>query len=132
MLWYVATPYTNFSAGRTAAFIMACRVTAELARAGLEVYSPIAHSHPVAVHGGLDAVDHEFWVRFDKPMVDRCDGLIVVTMEDWARSRGVTHEIREFERVGKPVNYWDPACNIPLDIRVTGRLHGGFCAGFVK
>lgn len=107
--WYVGTPYSKYPAGLEAAFTMACRETARLAEQGIPVYSPIAHSHPISKFVSVSPTDHDFWVTFDKPMVDAAGGLIVVTAEGWQESRGLTHEILEFQKVGKPVVYWDPA-----------------------
>lgn len=107
--WYVGTPYSKYPAGLEAAFVMACRETARLAMQGVPVYSPIAHSHPISKHLEVSPTDHDFWVTFDKPMVDNAGGLIVVMAEGWNSSRGLLHEISEFQLVGKPVVYWDPA-----------------------
>ena len=113
--WYLGTPYTKFPGGLECAFVMACKLTAFLAARGVPVYSPIAHSHPVAVHGALDAVDHHFWVRFDRPMVEAAGGLIAVMAEGWEESRGLKHEIEQFKLQGKPVLCWDPATKPDLD-----------------
>jgi hypothetical protein len=114
--WYVATPYTKFPAGLAAAHILACRLTAKLLKAGVACYSPIAHTHPIAEHGDMDKVDHELWVRADKPLLDGCGGIIVVKAESWEISRGVAHEIAEVRAAGKPLVYWDPACDIPWEV----------------
>lgn len=106
--FYVGTPYSKYPHGLEAAFEMACQATAYLGEAGVPVYSPIAHTHPISRHVSVSPTDHEFWVRFDAPLVRAAAGLIVVMAEGWNQSRGLTHEIEEFQRVGKPVVYWDP------------------------
>ena len=112
--WYVATPYTRFPAGLEAAFVLAARSAGDLMKEGIPVYAPIAHTHPVAVYGEMDKVDHDLWVRVDQPLLDAASGIIVVTAESWEISRGVAHEIRVMEKSGKPVVYWDPATAIPV------------------
>ena len=46
MFWYLASPYSKYPEGTQAAFEMACWQAGLLIRAGVPVFSPIAHSHP--------------------------------------------------------------------------------------
>lgn len=105
--WYVASPYTNYPGGVDEAFKLICRATAKLIEAGVPVFSPIAHSHPIAEHGALDGKDPDLWHRVDKPMVDSAIGIIVVMLPGWAESRGVQAELREFRKAGKPVMFME-------------------------
>ena len=52
-LAYLATPYTNYFLGRKPAFHAACGLAAQLLKRGVNVYSPIVHSHPIAQRGRL-------------------------------------------------------------------------------
>lgn len=106
--WYIATPYSKYPAGLEAAFIEACRVTAALVSMRLPCFSPIAHSHPVAVHGELDPLDYAIWLPANEALIDAARGLIVVEMDGWEESYGVGVEIRRFEAAGKLVLYLDP------------------------
>lgn len=110
MLWYVGTPYSNYPGGLEDAFDMACFQTAFLAKAGLSVYSPIAHTHPIARYCNVSPTDHAFWMRFDAPLVAACGGLIVVMAKSWSTSRGIAHEITEFKKANKPIVYMTPGC----------------------
>lgn len=101
--FYVASPYSKFPDGIEAAFTEISRHTARLVDAGLAVFSPIAHSHPVAIHGGLDPLDHSVWMPLDEPMMRAAHGIIVVQMEGWRESYGVGVEINAFRAAGKPV-----------------------------
>lgn len=117
MIWYLATPYTKFARGQEAAFCEAAEATAKLMAAGLVVYSPIAHSHPVATYGGLasvDALDGAFWLRQNKPMMEKMDGLIVLKLPGWRESEGVQIEIDFFRRNKKPVIFADVSLNASL------------------
>src|SRR3990167_1959103 len=63
-LWeigYLATPYTRYPAGIRAAFADAAKLAARLLVTGLKVYSPITHTHPLAIYGHLDPLDHAIW-----------------------------------------------------------------------
>ena len=97
---YLASPYNHEDpAVREERFLAACRVAAKLMRNEFNVFSPIAHSHPVAVHGGLDAVDHDFWMRRDLPMLRRCGAIMVLCMDGWEQSRGMAREIEEADKL---------------------------------
>ena len=63
--WYLATPYNKYPYGMDAAFHLACENAALLIRHRVHVFSPIAHSHPIAMAGGLDPVDYEIWMEQD-------------------------------------------------------------------
>jgi hypothetical protein len=108
MISYLATPYTHYALGTEAAFIEASRIAGQLAEQGIIVFSPIAHSHPLAAYGGLDSLDGKFWKTFDAPFICVCDCLIIAMMDGWRASEGVTHEIAEFRKAGKPILYLDP------------------------
>ena len=104
-LIYLATPYTHYPDGLDAAFEDASAIAGALIKRGLTIFSPICHSHPIAKHGGIDAVDHELWMRIDREMWERCDELLVAKMSGWDQSRGIAAEIEYFLSHGKPVTY---------------------------
>jgi len=105
VLWYLATPYTNYSLGLDAAFQDASRAAGALARRGELVYSPIAHTHPIAIYAGIDPKAHDIWLPFDAAMMQRCDGIAVVKMPGWNTSFGIGEELKAFEAASKPVRY---------------------------
>jgi len=108
-LAYLATPYSRYSGGNLdKAFKDAARLAAQLLIAGLKVYSPICHTHPIAIYGALDALDHSIWIPFDEAMMAAADVLIVAHMDGWDESRGIEHEIKFFEDAGKPIFDLDP------------------------
>ncbi len=100
--WYLGSPYSKYPDGLHAAFVEACRASALLIAAGHKVYSPIAHTHPVAMYGEMDPLDHAIWLPADKPMMDAAGGLIVLKMKTWEDSYGLAHEVEAFEALGKP------------------------------
>ena len=107
-LIYIATPYSRYRAGITAAFGDAAALAAELLKRGINVYSPIVHTHPIAIHGGIDPVDHGIWLPFDAVMITKADALLVAKMDGWEESFGIEHEIDEFKKAGKPIYYLEP------------------------
>lgn len=107
-LCYLATPYSRYPNGIREAFEEACRITARLLLAGTKVYSPIAHTHPIATIGGIDPFDHAVWMPFDEAMMRVCDVLIVVHMDSWDISKGIAMEVEYFEKAGRPIFDLDP------------------------
>lgn len=106
-LVYLATPYSKYKLGIEQAFIDASALAARLMLAGVKVYSPIAHTHPLAVHGNVDPLDHSIWLPFDEAMMHACAALVVAQMQGWRESYGVNHEIEFFTKAGKPIVYLD-------------------------
>ena len=102
-LCYLATPYSKWVPGLEDAFVQAAILAARLLTTGLKVYSPIAHTHPLAIYGNLDPLDHSIWLPFDEAMMHASDVLLVAHMDGWRESQGVAHEIDFFDREGKPI-----------------------------
>lgn len=107
-LCYLATPYSKYKPGIHMAFVEASIFAARLLQHGVKVYSPIAHTHPLAIYGNIDPLDHSIWIPFDESMMEASEALLVVMMEDWRGSKGIAHEIEFFERANKPVIYLRP------------------------
>lgn len=102
-LAYLASPYTNFEDGIEIAFREVARLAAKLLTAGVHTYSPIAHCHPMAIHGDIDALDRDFWLQYQETMMARCDVLIVAEMKSWQKSLGIAHEIAFFLRAKRTI-----------------------------
>lgn len=106
---YLATPYSRYpNGGPSAAFKDACKIAAHLVCAGIKVYSPIAHTHPIAVHGALDLLNHAIWLPFDEAMMEVSSVLIVAQMDGWEDSVGIAHEVKFFEERNRPIYDLDP------------------------
>jgi len=105
--YYMATPYSKFSKGRDEAHRLACLAAAECLRLGILVFSPIAHGHAIAQYGNFET-DYETWKQHSEAMMRAADGLIVIRMEGWKESDGVTEEIKWFKESGKPILQRDP------------------------
>lgn len=106
--YYLATPYSKYDGGLEEAFAEACLQTALLVQAKVPVFSPIAHTHPIAMRAGMNPLDHTIWLPCDRPMMDAAYGIIVCMMAGWADSYGVQHEIDVFRDAGKPIVFMKP------------------------
>lgn len=113
-LVYLGSPYTKYVAGLDAAFRDVSAFAAMLLKDGVKVYSPIAHTHPIAIHGNLDPRNHEIWLPFDQAMMDAADAMCIADMDGWRESYGVQYEIDYFRKAGKPVYF----CTATGDVSV--------------
>ena len=104
-LVYLGSPYTKYAAGIEQAFRDVSEIAAEMLRDGVKVYSPIAHTHPIATYGNLDPLNHEIWLPFDQAMMDAAEAMVVADMDDWRESYGVRYEIDYFRAADKPVYF---------------------------
>jgi len=107
--WYIATPYSKYPGGIDEAFKEAARVSAYLVKNAVRIFCPIAHTHPIAIHGNIDPYSHELWMPIDKPFMKGACGVVVAMMDTWDESYGVRVEIDYFDSVKKPVHYLEPA-----------------------
>jgi len=94
--WYLASPYSQFAEGLDKAAEAAAGAAGMLIAAGVHVYSPIAHSHPIAAAAQLDPRDYGLWMPLNRVMMRAARGLIVLKLPGWASSKGVRMEIQEF------------------------------------
>jgi hypothetical protein len=108
-LIYLATPYSRYAWGIGAAYVDACKLASALIKHGVSVYSPIAHTHGIAIFGGLEPLNVQMWLKFDESMMRACDALVVGQLLGWAESYGVSQEIAYFDRTKKPVFFLDPS-----------------------
>jgi nucleoside 2-deoxyribosyltransferase len=108
-LIYLASPYSHPDPiVREERFKAVCRKSAELLTNGKNVFSPIAHSHPIQVYGDLPKADWEFWRAFDFEILAKCDVLYVLKLPGWSESRGVLAEIEEAARCRINVLFLNP------------------------
>ena len=115
---YLASPYSHESLlVRTQRHIAACQAAAELMGRGEVVFSPIAHTHPIATVGSLP-LGWDYWEKVDREFLAVCDSVWVLTLDGWEESVGVQAEIAIAEAAGKHVTYADPASfGIPREPR---------------
>jgi len=100
---YLATPYSHPDLTiRLARFEAINKVAGELMRKGCLVFSPISHTHPIAVAGNLP-LGWEFWAAYDRSFIEWCDEVHVFQQDGWQESTGVVAEIKLAKEMNKPV-----------------------------
>lgn len=102
---YLATPYNHPDPEvREGRFQTACNVAGYFLSRGVYVFSPIAHTHSIALARNLPH-DWEFWREYDRQMLAACSELWVVEMTGWRESVGVAAEIGIARELGLPVKF---------------------------
>ena len=104
-LAYLAIPYSHPDPLiREERFRAVNRVAARLMAGGMHVFSPISHTHPIAVEGDLPR-GWEYWEAYDRVMLKACQKLIVLKLDGWDKSVGVAGEIAIAQELGIEVEY---------------------------
>lgn len=107
-LIYLASPYSHADeAVREERFRAVCQASAGLMAQGHLIFSPIAHTHPIALAGKLPT-DFRFWRRYDETMLRAAGELWVLMLPGWHVSAGVREEIAFMDALGRPVRYVNP------------------------
>lgn len=102
-LVYLGTPYSKYPKGIEAAWRDASELSGKLLLAGVKVYSPIAHTHSIAVCANLDPLNHDIWLPFDLAIMQKSDAMVVGMLPGWAYSYGVSFEVDKFREWGRRV-----------------------------
>jgi hypothetical protein len=89
-----------------ARFTAACREAARFMRKGVMLFSPIAHTHPIAQFDLPKGWD--FWERYDRIIMEKCSGVLVLMLDGWEQSKGVAGEVLIAEELGLPVLRVEP------------------------
>lgn len=105
---YLAAPYSHADMAVIEARVAATnRAAGELIATGLIVFSPISMTHAIAMVMGNHA--DEMWYGFDEPFMEVCERCVVLTLDGWSESRGVTAEIEWFRSHGRDVSFLQTA-----------------------
>lgn len=73
-------------------------------RQGRHIFSPISHTHPIALAGSLP-LGWDFWQAYDRAILRVCKRVIVLMLKGWKESKGVAGEIAIAEELGLPIVY---------------------------
>lgn len=110
-LTYLAVPYSHPNpAIREARFRSVNRVAAALMAQGMHIFSPISHTHPIAIEGDLPG-HWAYWQAYDRAMLTACKKLIVLKLDGWEQSAGIAGEISIAQELGIEIEYLD--CDDP-------------------
>jgi len=102
-LMYLATPYSHENKGvMWRRFEAVNAATAELMQEGVNVFSPITHSHLLAQKHGLPE-DWGFWKRVDEEYISVSRAVLVFQISGWRDSTGVSAEREIANEQGVPV-----------------------------
>ena len=105
---YLSIPYSHFDALiRKHRFEIANKIAADLMKKGRIIFSPISHCHPLTDYGLPGSWD--YWKNYNREFLKICKKLIVVRLEGWEESVGVTEELKIAEEEGLVIEYIDPA-----------------------
>jgi hypothetical protein len=84
-----------------------CEFVAIGMKAGKMIFSSIAHCHVMAIQQKLPT-DFAFWQNYCLHLINRSNEVVVLGLEGWEQSKGVTAE-RDFCRAqGIPVTIFEP------------------------
>ena len=100
---YICWPYSHPDAEvRELRFRECAKFAAKLATDGYVVFAPIAHSHPLAIYGGLDG-DWDFWRKQDEAFIRASKEVLLPMVDGWEDSVGILAEIKFANALGIPV-----------------------------
>lgn len=101
---YLLCPYSHPDPTvREYRFKKANEAAAKLMSEGHIVFSPISHSHPIAVTGKIDALDCGFWLDQDLEFMRFSKLCVVLELPGWGKSKGIKKELVEADRQYIPV-----------------------------
>ncbi len=101
---YLASPYSHPDQRvREQRFDWACRVASDLMKEGWKIFSPIAHSHPIARYGL--PTDYDYWKDWNHRLIRCMQELWVLKLPGYEDSKGLTGEIKFAIDEGKALKY---------------------------
>lgn len=102
---YLAAPYSDpLPEVRVLRFNLINQAASFLMRCGFHIYSPISHTHPIAIAGGLPT-GWNFWEGYDTAVLSMCRAFVVLKLPGWDRSTGVAGETKIATQLHLPM-YW--------------------------
>ena len=101
---YLGSPYScSVNAWELQRFEYANIAAMTLIHFGFTVFSPLSHSHTIALVDPSCKNDHNLWLAQDLEFLKWADILGVLTQPGWRESKGLRFERLEFHKRGKPV-----------------------------
>ena len=114
---YLASPYSDPDpAIREIRFKAVCMCAARLIYKDLHIFSPIAHSHVIAVAGGLPTY-FAYWRAFDLAMLKISNHLWIYTYPGWKDSTGIADEMKFAKNLGLDPRFIGPTPDELLMLR---------------
>jgi hypothetical protein len=102
--WYLVSPYSSDDPNiRRRRYEQALSATAILMQRGYAVFSPLSHSIPLTDPRFELPQYTEFWLGTDLPILEASRGVVLLKLDGWDKSAGVTAELIHADRCGLPV-----------------------------
>ena len=102
--WYMVSQYSLHPEGPTVALREAVSVCIDLANAGVPAYSALPQGHAMSYGAkDLNHSDHDFWMWFNKPMMEGSMGCLILKSPGWESSRGIKDEYDFFRSIDLPI-----------------------------
>jgi len=118
-VWYFAHPYTvrdedgkRDYRGQEANFNMCVVRSAQLMIRGYNLYSPIAHSHPIQM--ACPDLQDDIWYRLDNEFIDVTDWEGIILAPGYEKSEGCVQERKRIAKRGLEVKYYDKIMMEPV------------------
>lgn len=92
---------------REARYIDVCIAAAKLVEKDIHVFSPIAHSHGIALHM-QEKHNWDFWSQQDIPFLRQAEGMLILCLDGWKDSVGIKAERKIMLKFDCPVFYTTP------------------------
>ena len=106
-LTYLATPYSHADVMvRIERYAIVTKVAAQRMDAGEVIYSPISHTHHMAVWHGLPT-SWEFWQDHCRAFLNASSKMIGLRPDGWQESVGVQAEIAIAEELGLAIEHME-------------------------
>lgn len=102
---YLAAPYTHKKKSVVAYRVKKINTAAsKLMNEGHIVFSPISHSHYIAVENDLPT-DFKYWQEMNHSFIDWCEVMYILTLDGYEESKGIKDEIKYCKKINKRVFY---------------------------
>ncbi|MCH9631798.1 MAG: hypothetical protein S4CHLAM6_01160 [Chlamydiae bacterium] len=82
------------------------RFCAQKMREGVIVFSPLIHNYHILKYGL--PIGWDYWEKFNKKLLERCDRLYVLKLKGWEKSIGIQAEIAIARSLDIPIEYQEP------------------------
>ena len=102
---YLASPYTHPDSNIEYLRYKAVYFhTLAMIKNGFGVFSPILYGYQFHVKGDLKG-DFAQWENLNKMMIEKAEVVLVLMLDGWQTSAGVTTEIKYAQELGKRIQY---------------------------
>lgn len=92
--YYLACPYSHeIPAVRDLRVEQSRLAQAALLEIGIMTYNPISHTHELVKYLRGNPSGYDFWHKMDEQFLKSCEGILVMQLDGWERSKGILGEL---------------------------------------